>query len=139
MLDNTETHLTKRQLEVLRRKKNGMSIQEIAEELNTSVPNISHILESAKKNVKKSENTLKLVMTIEWPIKLDFETGTDLFDISKKIFEKADKENVHLDITGSELVELLGDEVGNKTVDREIQVDIRVAISGEGKIEVLTS
>lgn len=115
-----------------------MSAQEIAEELNTSVPNISHILESAEKNVKKSENTLKLVMTIGWPIRLDFESGTDLYDISKRVFEKADKENVHLDITGSELVELLGEEVGNKTVDREIQVDISVAINGEGKIEVLT-
>lgn len=137
MVDHINTHLTKRQLEVLEKKRKGKNIRDIAAELNTSKSNISHILESAVKNIEKAENTLKLVRTIEWPIRMEFESGMDLYEISRKVFERADEEGIHLDFTGSEIVSLLGDKISDGVKNRKIQADIRLLMNEEGELEIL--
>lgn len=139
MFDYTNTHLTKRQLEVLKRKREGKSVQEIAEELNTSRSNVSHILSSAVENVEKAENTLKFVRTVEWPIRMEFKSGVDLFKISSEIFQKADEGGIHLDFTGSELVGLLGESIRGLVDNRKTKTGIIVVMSEDGEIEVLTS
>ncbi|KXA94378.1 hypothetical protein AKJ37_07660, partial [candidate division MSBL1 archaeon SCGC-AAA259I09] len=135
MINTENTHFTKKQLEVLKKRKMGKSISEIAENMGTSKSNVSHILESAEKNIEKAENTLKIAKTINWPIKIEFEVGTNLFDISERIFEKANDEGVKLDFTGPDLLKTLAEKAGTKIKNRRIQTKISIVINREGKIE----
>lgn len=139
MINTKNTHFTKKQFEVLKKKKMGKSTSEIAEEIGTSESNVSHILESAEANIEKAENTLKTAKTINWPVKIDFETGTDLFEISEKIFEKANNEEIKLDVTGPDLLEMLAQKRDGKVKNRKIQTDLSIVINWEGKIEALIS
>lgn len=134
---NKETHLTEKQLEVFKRRKKGESLSEIAEDMNTSKSNVSHILKDAKKNIEKSENTLKLIRTLDWPIEIEVEPGTDLYDVLDEIFQKADEKNIHLSYSGPELVEVMGRK-GNKLVrGRKVLSLLNVKISRDGEVEVL--
>lgn len=137
MINTENTHFTKKQLEVLKKRKMGKSISEIAEDTGTSKSNVSHILESAEKNIEKAENTLKIAKTINWPIKIEFEVGTNLFDISEKIFEKANDEGVKLNLTGPDLLKTLAEKAGTKIKNRRIQTKISIVINREGKIEII--
>lgn len=138
MIDTENTHFTKKQFDVWKKKKIGKSISEIAKEIGTSKSNVSHILESAEKNLEKAENTLKIAKTINWPIKIEFEFGTNLFDISERIFEKANSEGIKLDFSGQELLETLAEKVDGKIENRKIQTKISIVINREGKIEIIT-
>lgn len=139
MFNNKETHLTEKQFEVLKKKKTGKSLSEIADELNTSRSNVSHILATAKENVEKAENTLTLIRAFEWPVEIEIEAGSDLYDVSKNIFEKADEENIRINHTGSDLVDLLAEEISDRIENRKVQVGFSVKISKEGEVEVLVS
>lgn len=137
MINSENTHFTKKQFDVWKKKKMGKSISEIAKEIDTSKSNVSHILKSAEKNIEKAENTLKIAETINWPIKIEFEPGTNLFDISERIFEKANNEKIKLTFTGPDLLETLAEKVSGEIENRKIQTKLSILINREGKIEII--
>ena len=138
MIDIEKTHLTKRQFEVLKRRMKGMSLTEIAEEIGTTRSNVSRIAKIAELNVERARNTLKLMETIEWPIKIDVKSGTNVYSISEQVFRKADEKGVKVSHNYSEIVRLITEALGRKNIRRRRTLKgFSIAVSKEGKVEVL--
>lgn len=138
MVNTNETHLTEKQFEVLKKRREGKTLGEIAEELGTSRSNVSSIARTAERNVEKARNTLKLFKTIEWPIRIDVKAGSNIYDVSEEVFEKADEKEIDLSLNYSELVRLVTETLGRKNLKRrEALRDFSIMANEEGKIEVL--
>ncbi|KXB01358.1 hypothetical protein AKJ44_02645, partial [candidate division MSBL1 archaeon SCGC-AAA261F17] len=76
--------------------------------------------------------------TIRWPIRIDVKAGSNIYDASEDIFEKADGEGIDLSLNYSELVRLVTETLGREDLKRrEALRDFSVMISSEGKVEVL--
>ena len=134
MSEVENTHLTERQYKIYKRWREGEDPSEIADDLETSKSNVSHILKSAKENIKKSRKTVELVDTLDWPLEMDFEPGEDIFDVSKEVYRRADGEGIHLNYTGAELADLLAKNLKKDIQDRKILIELKIRISEEGEV-----
>ncbi len=138
MVNIEETHLTQRQFEVLRLKIEGKSLTEIARELKTSRSNVSRVAKIAERNIERAKNTLKLIGTIEWPIKIDVKEGSNVYSASEEVFRKADEKGVRITRNYAELVRLITETLGRKNLKgRNALRDFSIMVSKEGKVEVL--
>lgn len=132
-----ETHLTKRQFEVLKMKTEGKSLSEIAKTIGTSRSNVSRLAKVAEQNVERAKNTLKLLSTIRWPVKVEARTGSNVYEISEMIFKEADRSGIRISQNYAGLVGLITEALGRKNIKRrKATKNFTVLISGEGKVEV---
>jgi len=137
MIDIDKTHLTKKQFKVLRMKIAGKSLSEISRELHTSRANISSIAKTAEANVKKSKQTLKLMELINWSIKIDVSAGSNVYEISEKVFEEADKKKIKITHNYSELVRLITESLGAARLKRRKTLEkFSIVISKDGRFEI---
>jgi hypothetical protein len=137
MIRMGKTHLTRRQFEVLKLKMEGKSLAEIAEKFGTSRSNISRITRIAEGNVEKARNTLKLIETIEWPIRINVRTGANVYQISEKVFKRADEKGIKIAYNYPELVRLITETLGRKGIRRRrILRSFTIAVSVRGKVEI---
>lgn len=137
MIDTNKTHLTKKQFEMLQMKIAGKSLSEIARELHTSRANVSSIAKTAEENVKKSRNTLKLMELINWPIKIDAGVGSNIYEISEKVFREADRKKIKICHNYSELVRLITEALGPTHLKRRKALNnFSVVVSKDGRFEI---
>jgi Tfx family DNA-binding protein len=138
MINIKKTHLTKRQLEVLKSRKEGKSLAQIAKELGTSRSNVSRIAKIAERNVERARNTLKLMEVIEWPIKIDVRAGSNVYSVSEQVFREADEKGIKIVRNYSELVKLITETLGRKNLKRrKVLTDFSIVVSKEGRVEIL--
>jgi Tfx family DNA-binding protein len=138
MVNIEETHLTQRQFEVLRSRIEGKSLTEIARGLKTSRSNVSRVAKIAERNIERAKNTLKLIGTIEWPIKIDVTEGSNVYSASEEVFRKADEKGVRITRNYAELVRLITETLGRENLKgRNALRDFSIMVSKEGKVEVL--
>ena len=138
MVDIKNTHLTKRQFEVLKMRREGKTLSEIAARLRTSRSNISAILKTAGENINKTRNTLKLIETIKWPVKIDVKAGSNIYEVSERVFNKADEKRIKVSHNYSEIVRLMTETLGWENLKRRKALrDFTVMVSKEGMVEVL--
>jgi hypothetical protein len=136
-VDTKDTHLTKRQFEVLKLRMRGKSLAEIAERLGTSRSNVSRIARIAKQNVEKSRNTLKLVGTIEWPIRVDVRRGANVYQVCERVFKRADEKGIKVNCNYAGLVRLITETLGRRGIRRRKTLrGFTVVVSGDGRVEV---
>ena len=137
MVNINKTHLTKRQFEVLKMRRAGKSLSEIAKELQTSRSNISSISKIAEDNVARARNTLRLIETIDWPIKIDVKAGSNIYDVSEKLFKEADESRIKIPHNYSEIVRLITETIGGGNIKkRKVLKDFSIVIGKDGRIEV---
>lgn len=137
MINVEKTHLTKRQLEVLKLKMEGKSLAEIAGKLGTSRSNISRIARIAEENVEKARNTLKLIETINWPIRVDVRAGANVYQVSERVFKRADEKGIKIAHNYSELVRLITETLGRRGIRRRKALrNFTIVVSTEGKVEI---
>lgn len=136
MFNAGNTHLTERQIEIFEMKKEGKSLSQIADELDTTRSNVSHILKTARENIERARNTVRFADTLEWPLEVKVEAGSDLYDVSQEIFERADDKEIHLGYTGSELIDLFAEKAADRIEDRVVQEDIGVRVGRDGQVEI---
>ncbi len=138
MVTIKDTHLTKRQFEVLKMRREGKTLAEIAVKLRTSRSNISAILRTAGENVDKARNTLKLIETIKWPIKIDVRAGSNVYEVSEMVFRKADEKGIKISHNYSDIVRLITETLGWENLKRRKALrNFSIMVSKEGMIEVL--
>ena len=138
MVSTRGTHLTNRQFEVLKGRLEGKSLSEIAKELGTSRSNVSSIAKAAERNVQRAKNTLKLIRTIEWPIRVDVKAGTDLYDVYEKVFREADEKGIKVIYNCPELVTLIIERLGRENIKRrKITTDLSIMVGKDGEVGVL--
>jgi hypothetical protein len=137
MIKPEETHLTRRQFEVLKLKMEGKSLTEIAEKFGTSRSNISRIARIAEENVKKARNTLKLIQTIEWPIRVNVRMGANVYQVSEKVFRQADERGIKISYNYPELVRLITETLGRKGIKRrKVLRSFTITVSARGRVEI---
>lgn len=138
MIDLKMTHLTKKQFEILKMRIAGKSLSEIAKELHTSRANVSSIAKTAEENVRKSKNTLKLIEMIDWPIKIEAKAGSNVYEISEKVFHEADLKKIKISHDYSEIVRMITKVLGTTGLRRRKALkDFIIFVSGDGRVEVL--
>ena len=131
--DPTHSFLTKRQLEVLKMRHQGLSQQDIAERLGTTRSNISILEKRARQNIDRAERTVQQWMMIRAPITLEAAAGTDVFDLPKMIFAAADKCGIHLPVTSLDIVVQLRRTAPGLFKKRALEKDARIYVNEEGE------
>jgi len=138
MVKIEDTHLTKRQIQVLELRLQGMGVSAIAKKLRTSKSNISRLLKTAEQNVKKSKNTMRLLETLDWPVKINIRKGSNVYEVAEKLFELADKKRIKIARNYAEIVRLISESLGRKNIRRRVALrDLTVMVSADGEIEIL--
>jgi Tfx family DNA-binding protein len=122
-----ESFLTERQLEILELRNSGQSQAKIA-------ANISATEKTARENIRKAENTLKLSRMLTAAVWIKIEKDTDLNEVPKKIYEKAGDEKIHVNLDTNSLIGMITAECKNKIKGRRIIGEIEIAITKDGDI-----
>ncbi len=133
-----DTTLTERQMLVLRLRHDGRSQEEIAAKLGTTKQNISAIEKMARKNVERSENTIKFIRMLETPIWFEAAVGTRLDDLVGMVYDKADSEGggVHVRHDGVALASKVRNLARNQIRHRVVVTSFEIGITSEGDILV---
>jgi Tfx family DNA-binding protein len=131
--------LTRRQAEVLVYRERGIAQADIAEELGTSRANVSSVEASARENVAKAKETVAFAETLDAPVRVTVEAGTDLYDVPNRVYSACDDAGVKVTRTAPELMKLVGDAAGDAVQGRQVRTDITVAVTGSGQVTVRRS
>lgn len=138
MVDINKTHLTKRQLEVLVMRNRGLSISKIASELGTTRSNVGALIKKAKRNIEKSRNTLRLIKTLDWPLKVKFSAGTNIYRACEDVFQTADQKKIKISHNYSDLVRKITETLGKEHLRRRrASRSFTVMVSPAGEVEVV--
>jgi hypothetical protein len=130
--------LTKRQLEVLQMRHQGLSQQDIAERLGTTRSNISILEKRAHQNIARAQRTVRQWMMIRAPISLFVKGGTDVFEIPRMIFAAADEMGIRLHVTSMDILVQLRRNAPRLFHKRVLGRDVRIYVNenGEAMVEV---
>ncbi|MDD1759502.1 MAG: Tfx family DNA-binding protein [Methanothrix sp.] len=134
--ETLESLLTKRQLNVLLLRRQGLSQSEVAMKLGTTRSNISILEKRAYQNIQRAERTIHQWMMIQAPISLSLKAGTDVFDLPKMIFDAADKISMRLPITSLDIVVQLRRIAPRIFKKRSLEQDAKIYVTEDGEILV---
>lgn len=129
-----ETFLTNRQIQILTLREKGLTQVEIAEKLGTTRANINTVEKSARRNIEKAKNTLKIISFIRAPIRINIEQGTDLREVSKMIFSEADKYDLRIPHSGPELLRIIKSSAPSKVREWRIIEPLKIGVTREGEV-----
>ncbi len=130
------SHLTNRQIAVLRLRRKGLSQQEVAELLGTTRSNVSILEKRALQNVSRARATLKEWTMIQAPVSLTVPAGTDVFEVPAMIFREADKSKIKLDMNSVDIVLQIRRKAPEALKTRVILRDLEVAVTKDGLVLV---
>jgi len=130
--------LTKRQLEVLQMRHQGLSQQDVADRLGTTRSNISILEKRAHQNIARAQRTVQQWMMIRAPISLFVKGGTDVFEIPRMIFAAADEKGIRLHVTSMDILVQLRRNAPQLFHKRVLGRDARIYVNenGEAMVEV---
>ncbi|WP_321506257.1 Tfx family DNA-binding protein [uncultured Methanoregula sp.] len=127
-----ETLFTERQKEVLRYRKHGMTLQQIADILGTSKANICSIEKKAMRKVRFAQETLEFLRTLDAHLLCTMAAGSDLFDSIPILIEEARKTGISLPDDPMDLINRIRSENPDNIRGRYIKKDIPVYLSSDG-------
>ncbi|MCL9815847.1 Tfx family DNA-binding protein [Natronocalculus amylovorans] len=134
---NPETNvLTKRQAEVLALREQGAKQQTIARMLGTSRANVSSIESSARENIQKAHETIAFAEALSAPVRLAIDTGTDLYDVPKLVYDACDAAGVKVNYTAPDLMKVVSDAAGGAIDGREVKQPLTVGVTSDGSVRV---
>lgn len=136
--DEADSVLTHRQAQVLALRERGIPQREIAEQLGTSRANVSSVEASARNNVARAHETVAFAETLQAPVRVEVDEGTDLYDVPSRVFSACDDAGVKVSRTAPELMKQVSDAAGDAVVGREVKRDLVVSVTSEGTVRVRT-
>lgn len=136
--DPDENILTRRQAEVLALRERGLRQADIATRLGTSRANVSSVEASARENVRKASETVSFAEALTAPVQVKIETGTDLYDIPKRVYDACDEAGVKVNRTAPDLMKAISDAAGDAVQGRKVRRDLLVGVTSEGTVQVRT-
>jgi len=131
---SSDSFLTRRQLEVLKMRREGRSQQEVAEILGTTRSNVSILEKRAHNNIARAERTLQQWMMIQAPISLRIKAGTDVFDLPALIFQEADRRSIQLPTTSLDIIVQLRRRAPHLFRKRFVSQDVDLYVTAEGEL-----
>jgi hypothetical protein len=123
---------------VLALRERGIPQREIAEQLGTSRANVSSVEASARDNVARAHETVAFAETLQAPVRVEVDEGTDLYDVPSRVFSACDDAGVKVSRTAPELMKQVSDAAGDAVVGREVKRDLVVSVTSEGTVRVRT-
>lgn len=131
------TVLTDRQLEVLEYRERGYTQQEVATELGTTDSNVSAIERSARENVEKAKQTLRVVRTLQSPVRFTVPAGTTFDALVDDVYAQGDAADVRIAYCRPELYSHLYNKLRSQTAQNCLTVDVEVGLAEDGSVDVL--
>jgi Tfx family DNA-binding protein len=126
--------LTERQKDIMRYRKRGMTQQQIADQIATSKANVCTIEKSAQKNIARAKETLKFLHTLDGIPLCTIQSGTDLLDATKAIYQQAERVNIKVRYDTIALINRLIEQNPEKFRARFVREDVDVYIDQDGDI-----
>lgn len=133
-MKKNNTILTDKQIKILRLRKDGLSQTEIAKMLKTTKQNVSSIERGAWQKIERAKNTLLFVKILEAPIVITMEKNSIIGDVIKKIYEEADKNDIHVLYDEISLITMIKESIGERIQHRKILTDLTVGITDTGDV-----
>ena len=134
--DPKESVLTRRQAEVLALREQGHPQAAIAEELGTSRANVSKVEASARENISKARETVAFAETLQAPVQISIEPGTDLYEVPDLVYDGCDDAGVKVPYSAPEVMKLVSDSSGDAIAGREVRQHILVGVTSDGTMRV---
>jgi hypothetical protein len=128
--------LTRRQAEVLALRERGLPQATIAEELGTSRANVSKVEASARDNIAKARETVAFAETLQAPVQVDVEPGTDLYEVPDLVYDGCDTAGVKVPYSAPEVMKLVSEAAGDAVAGREVKQHILVGVTSDGTMRV---
>ena len=128
--------LTRRQAEVLALRERGLPQATIAEELGTSRANVSKVEASARDNIAKARETVAFAETLQAPVQVDVEPGTDLYEVPDLVYDGCDAAGVKVPYSAPEVMKLVSEAAGDAVAGREVKQHILVGVTSDGTMRV---
>ncbi|MFB6133933.1 MAG: Tfx family DNA-binding protein [Halanaeroarchaeum sp.] len=128
--------LTRRQAEVLALRERDVPQADIAEELGTSRANVSKVESSARDNVERARETIAFAETLQAPVQIEVEPGTDLYEVPDAVYEACDRNGVKVPYSAPEVMKLVSENAGDAIAGREIKSPVLVGITSDGSMRV---
>ena len=132
--DVSETFLTERQAEVLALRNDGLTQREIAEQLGTSVANVSGVESSARRNVEAAARTLDLARLLECTLRFPVDAGCDLRELVDEVYARGDEADLRVAYAEPALTTRLHDLLGDLIEERRLVEPVEVGITAEGTV-----
>ncbi|MFB6353605.1 MAG: Tfx family DNA-binding protein [Halobacteriales archaeon] len=129
-----ETFLTERQAQILELRQAGHTQREIADRLETTVPNISAIERAARDNVERARRTVDLAKRIETDVWVEQPAGAHLRDIVDAIYTAGDEAGVKVTYSDPELSAYLHVHLDDRLDGRRLTEAVRVGITPDGGV-----
>lgn len=137
--DSGETFLTDRQAEILTLRHEGLTQREIADQLETTIPNISAIERAARDNIDRARRTVDLAERIETDVWIEQAAGAHLRDIVDAIYEAGDEAGVKVTFSDPELAAYLHVELRDRLEGRRLTASVDIGITADGGVVTATS
>lgn len=134
--DPDECVLTQRQAEVLALREQDIPQRAIADTLGTSRANVSNIEASARRNVEKAQQTVAIADALSAPVRVQIESGTDLFEIPEIVYAACDDVDTKVTQSSAALVRVLRQEVPGALDEQTVSTPIVIRVSHDGTISV---
>ncbi len=130
---------TDKQIEVLKLRAAGLSVDEIASRLGVTKSDIYAILRSIEATVAKARNTLKLYAEIVGGVKVFIDCGIPIESAISKIISEADMHGITIPLTSLELGLRIFKKVGSECIDVErglVLCPLEVTVLPDGRISI---
>ncbi|APE94590.1 Tfx family DNA-binding protein [Halodesulfurarchaeum formicicum] len=134
--DPSESVLTRRQAEVLALRERGLPQAAIADELGTSRANVSKVETSARDNIEKARETVAFAETLQAPVRIDVDPGTDLYEVPDLVYDGCDDAGVKVPYSAPEVMKLVSEAAGDAIAGREVKQHILVGVTSDGTMRV---
>ena len=126
--------LTERQKIVLRYRNKGLTLQQIADILGTSKPDICTIEKRALENIRRAQATLDTLWTLNTTPICTIKAGSDLFEVISLFYAEAAKRAIRLPEDPIELINRLRSENPERIHGRYVKEDIALYLREDGEI-----
>lgn len=134
--DPESSVLTRRQAEVLALRERGLPQATIAEELGTSRANVSKVEASARDNISKARETVAFAETLQAPVQIEIDPGTDLYEVPDRVYEGCDEAGVKVPYSAPEVMKLVSESAGDAIAGREVRASLLIGVTSDGTMRV---
>jgi len=112
-----------------------LTLQQIADIIGTSKPNVCVIEKGAHENIRRAKATLDSLWTLNTTPICTLKAGTDLFDVIPLFYDGAAKRTIKLPEDPIELINRLREENPYSIRGRLIRRDINVYLKDDGDVK----
>lgn len=131
-----DTVLTERQARILALRADGSTQAEIADELGTSIANVSAIESSGRDNIRRANRTITAAQILQAKIRFTVSAGTTIRELTDRVYEAGNNAELKISYPSAELTELLRQHLQDRLDASTLTESVAIGISDEGNVVV---